>query len=204
MGGGFSPIGGGGGGVGGGAYLPLSGGELTNPGNLRVGGDLAVGAAMPADALLNSLIAATASVRNTPVLGGSGESGARFGFNCYLDDATPTMYRYLEDGPAAHLVQTDQAGTNGTWRLYMAPRGLAGQPIPLPGQPGGWYLVNEQAIGTTSAGILLNGAVGIGDRPPVTAPHGSLSISNLPSSDPGAGSKALWYDPVDGTVKYSP
>jgi hypothetical protein len=35
--------------------------------------------------------------------------------------------------------------------------------------------------------------------------NGVPLLSNLPSADPGAGSKQLWYDPADGNrVKYSP
>ena len=41
--------------------------------------------------------------------------------------------------------------------------------------------------------------------PTFTRIAGPLQMPNLPSTDPGAASQRLWYDPTDGNrVKYSP
>jgi len=112
---------------------------------------------------------------------------------------TSNFYIYINnDGTLTQALQLDQNGwatiTGGAQLmggdLYLLRTNNAYAYITRPNTPG----YKNIAFATTVGGNLDN----------IDFVTSSISITNLPSTNPGGGSKQIWYDPSDGNrIKYA-
>lgn len=132
---------------------------------------------------------------------------------------------YATEGPGMRLYTV--ADSPGSMKTVIAPgylnlyrRDTSGWPdAALPGvgincASGYGFVTVQDSAGSGGASMSAEAAPGGGvrtfDSRPIIASgplrtYGDLIADNLPSSNPGAGSKKFWYDPSDGNrVKFSP
>jgi hypothetical protein len=106
--------------------------------------------------------------------------------------------------------------SNGRVNITFLNNGAAGAASRLRVRMGPWTGFNGtdlypymEAYNVTADGSQVGLAFGIYQGASVEVmrllPFGGVVFDNLPSTNPGAGSKQIWYDPADGNrVKYAP